>query len=332
MFVLDFVLCSLGGELDGAGLAVDTLDKGADVHVTLVVVVAIFSVAVVSSVFVAVVTSITIVAIVTSIAIVAVVTSVVVAVVSSITIVAVVSSIVVAVVSSVVVTVVSSVVVAVVVAGIVGAVWCRSIVTANHLNRNNTTKRTSPSRVLATNQADVVLASNLTGALLVGGNSGGKRMIGFSASIVTATVPLNVLGNLDVLPGLGSAIRVNHAGVGAGTIAVDLVQSHLDVATLRDLGKLATHLGHDSLRTRFDIVVTGTNRLTHSLCGLTSETSGILLERVSTGSISRSAGVNTQSHALATSVADSVGDDAVSRDKLGSKDGGSSEKSLERHF
>src|SRR5699024_10157680 len=100
-----------------------------------------------------------------------------------------------------------------------------------HLNRDDTTKGTSISRVLAADHADVVLASDLAGTRLVGGNSRDERVVGSAASVVATTLVASHVGrHLDVLPALGRAVRVDHALERASTVGVDLVDRHLERA------------------------------------------------------------------------------------------------------
>lgn len=202
----------------------------------------------------------------------------------------------------------------------------------DHLNRHDAAKGTSTSRVLAPDQADVVLASDLTGALLAGGNGSGERVVGGAAGVVAAAlVAVDVLGDLDVLPVLGGAVRVDHAGVGPGTVAVDLVQRHLEVAAGRDLRELAAHLGHDGLRARLDVVAAGAHRLAHRLGRRAAEPRGVLLEGVAARAVTGGRRVDAQRPADAACVADGVGDGCVARDELGREEGRRGEDGLERH-
>jgi hypothetical protein len=50
-----------------------------------------------------------------------------------------------------------------------------------HLDWDNATEGTSARRVLASDQADVVLASHVAGALLIGGDGGVEREVGCCA-------------------------------------------------------------------------------------------------------------------------------------------------------
>lgn len=254
----------------------------------------------------------------------------------------VVASVVVAsIVSSVVVPSIVASIVASVVAGIVSSiVSCvtsititSSVVTSTcHLNRNDTTKWASSSRVLATDHADIALASNIASALLVGGNSSNKRMVSGVASVVTATlVTVNILGNLDVLPGLRSAVRVDHASIRTGTVRINLMKGHGDLTTRRNLGERSTVLRQNSLSATLNIVCTSSNGLADTLGSLATEASSILLEGIATSAVTGSRRDDSKSGARATSIANSVGDDAVARNKLGGQDGSGSEDSFERH-
>jgi hypothetical protein len=202
----------------------------------------------------------------------------------------------------------------------------------SHLDRNNTAERTCPSRVLAPDETDVGLASDLSSTLLAGRDGCSERMVGSTASIVAASlISLNILGDLDVLPGLCSAVRVDHAGIGTGAIRIDLVQSHLNISARSYLRKVTATLCHDGLSTRLELVWPTAKRLADGRCSRATEASSILLERVAAGSISRSRRHDTQSRSLTASIAHSIGDDAVTRHELGGHQGRDSNDSFERH-
>src|SRR6478752_4927232 len=97
-----------------------------------------------------------------------------------------------------------------------------------HLNWNNTTERTSPRRVLATNKANILLTSNRARAVLSSRDRGNKRKIPHLTIAVTAAiVALNVGGYLDVVPRSTSSIGIDHTCIRSSAIRIDLVDSHL---------------------------------------------------------------------------------------------------------
>src|SRR6478609_3340812 len=108
-----------------------------------------------------------------------------------------------------------------------------------HLNWNNTTERTSPRRVLATNKANILLTSNRARAVLSSRDRGNKRKIPHLTIAVTAAiVALNVGGYLDVVPRSTGSISIDHTCIRSSAIRIDLVDSHLKATARVDLRKL----------------------------------------------------------------------------------------------
>ncbi|KAI6756959.1 hypothetical protein HG530_011557 [Fusarium avenaceum] len=176
----------------------------------------------------------------------------------------------------------------------------------SHLNRDDTAEGTSPSRILAADKTDVVLASNRASTVLSCRNRGNERVISLFTIAVAATLAaFNVGSHGDILPRGASAISVDHASVRASTVRVDLVDGHLNAASRVDLRKHIASFLHDVKSALFDIIVATTEGLTNG---------------AAPGTISRSGGVNTEGHARAASVANSIGDDAVSSRKIGSEE------------
>jgi len=70
------------------------------------------------------------------------------------------------------------------------------------------------------------------------------------------------------------------------------VKGHHDLATRRDLGKGASHSGHDRLGASLNVVVASTESLTTGSGGVTLEAGGVLLEGVSARAVTGSSGVN----------------------------------------
>lgn len=128
---------------------------------------------------------------------------------------------------------------------------------------------------------------------------------------VAAGLTGDVGGDLDVGPLGGGGIGVDHAGVWAGTVTVDLVDGHLDLATGGDLGQHVTGHGHDGLGTGVDVVVAAPEGLADGVSGVTLEASRVLLAGVSAGGVTRSVGVDTESHARATTGGGSLDDGTV---------------------
>lgn len=70
----------------------------------------------------------------------------------------------------------------------------------------------STSGVLATDHADIVLASHGTSALLIGGDLGNKRVVGLlTIPVAAALITLHLSGNVDGSPLLAGTIAVDHA-------------------------------------------------------------------------------------------------------------------------
>ena len=114
----------------------------------------------------------------------------------------------------------------------------------------------------------------------------------FGSGIASGAAARNIGNNLHVCP-LGSGTgAIDHAAVWAGTITVDLVESHHDHTTLGDLWHVST-VGSEHLRNLSSwVVVTTTKGLSAGIGSGVLESGGILLEWVSSGSITRGGGVN----------------------------------------
>lgn len=138
--------------------------------------------------------------------------------------------------------------------------------------------------------------------------------------------------DVDVGPGGASSITVDHAVVGATAVTVDLVDGHVDGATGTDLGKLVTSGGHDGLGASLQVVGASTDGLAEGVGGLALEAGGIGLEGIATGSVTRSAEINTEGHASATELAGSADDGTVASHQVGGGKDSSSSDGLERHF
>jgi hypothetical protein len=187
------------------------------------------------------------------------------------------------------------------------------------LNWNNSTERTSPRWVLATNKANILLTSNRARAVLSSRDRGNKRKIPHLTIAVTAAiVALNVGGYLDVVPRSTGSISIDHTCIRSSAIRIDLVDSHLKAAARVDLRKLTASLFHDVERALLDLVVTTSERLANCVSGITAEASSIGLEGTASGTIARSGCVNTESHARAASVSNCIGDYAVGSCHIGS--------------
>jgi len=162
-----------------------------------------------------------------------------------------------------------------------------------HLDRHTSTERTSTSGVLATDHADTGLSSNSTSASLVSRDGGSEREILHLLVVVAATgIAVHVLGDLDRGPVGTRAGCVDHAGVGARTVTVDLVKSHHELAARRDLGKSVAAHGHHCGGAGLDVVVACTESLTAGGGGITLEAGGILLERLASRAVTGSSRVN----------------------------------------
>jgi len=199
---------------------------------------------------------------------------------------------------------------------------------AGHLNRNTATERTSTSGVLASDHADVALASDSSCASHAGRNGSSEGLVlHLGVTVASAVVTRKVLSDSDGLPVGTCATGVDHALVWASTIGVDLVNSHHDLGsvsyeivvgmrmsyltTSSDLRKGATVELHNLCSSGLDSIGASTKCLTAGSCGIATEASRVLLEGVAVCSVTRSVGVNTDRRTLATSISSSTDDGAV---------------------
>jgi hypothetical protein len=206
------------------------------------------------------------------------------------------------------------------------------VVSLSHLNRNDTAKGSSSGWVLTSDKTNVIFTGNRSGTSLASRNRSHKRKVAhLTIAVATTVVAGNVGGHGDVIPRVTSAIRVDHTGVRTSAIRVDLVDSHLKATTRVDLWKLVASFLHDVEGALFDVVVTASKSLANSVSGIATEASSVSLERTASGTITRSRGVDTKSHARATSIANGVGDDAVGSCEIGSDEKGPDEVLDGRH-
>ncbi|KAJ2905474.1 hypothetical protein MKZ38_005350 [Zalerion maritima] len=98
---------------------------------------------------------------------------------------------------------------------------------------------------------------------------------------------------------LASSVAVDHALVGAGAIAVNLVEGHLNFASLGDLWKHVSGLGHNRLGAGFEVVVAGAEGLAEGV------------------------GIDAKSHALTTGMTGGLDGTVASNELGGSQEGGS---------
>lgn len=124
------------------------------------------------------------------------------------------------------------------------------------------------------------------------GCGGTYKVGGLAVSVTAPSAAGDVLSNVDLCPLRAGAGGVDHAGVGAGTVRVDLVKRHLELATGADLGQGVARGSKDLLSTRLDVVGTCSNGLPAGVCSIASETGSIGLERVTPGAITRCAANN----------------------------------------
>jgi hypothetical protein len=110
---------------------------------------------------------------------------------------------------------------------------------------------------------------------------------------VSGVLSGSLLSDLDVLPGRSSAIGIDHASVGAAAISIDLVECHLNLAALRDLGKFGAGLGHDGLGAGLEVVGASADRLADCVGRVTLESGAVLLEGVAPRPVAGSGGINT---------------------------------------
>lgn len=183
---------------------------------------------------------------------------------------------------------------------------------SSHLNGDTATERSSTSGVLATDHADVALASDSSCAGHASGHRDSEgKILHLSVPVAATVVAGKVGGDSGGLPVGTSTSSVDHASVGTGTVRVDLVNSHHDRATSRDLRKSGAVELHDLSSTSRDVVVTSTECLTASVCGVATEASGILLEGVAVGTVTRSVGVDTDGGTGTSCITSSLDDGSV---------------------
>jgi len=199
-----------------------------------------------------------------------------------------------------------------------GSSWGSSA-TLSHLDWDTATEGTGTSSVLALNHADVVLASDSTSASLASWDSSLEWEID-SLCVGTAVLAGNLGGDINVGPVTASAVGVDLAAVWAGTVTVDLMESHHDGAALGDLWEGGAIVVHDGLGTGLNIILATTEGLSTS-CGIvTLEASGILLEWVPLGSVTWGSWVNSNGGTLSTSITNSLDNGTVASNELGSSE------------
>ena len=191
-----------------------------------------------------------------------------------------------------------------------------------HLDGNTATERSSTSWVLTADHADVGLSGNRSCASHASWDGGSERLIlHLGVPVATAVVTRKVLSDGDWLPGCAGAGGVDHALVWAGTVRVDLVDSHHDLTASGNLRKSGSVDCHDLRGTGLDRVVASTKSLTAGSCGIATEASRVLLEGVAVCAVTRSRWVNTNGGSSTASITSSANDCAVA-----SHEGGRSQK------
>jgi hypothetical protein len=192
----------------------------------------------------------------------------------------------------------------------------------DHLHWNTSAERSCTSGVLAAYHADAGLSSDCSGAGHSSGNGGGERKILHLGVAVAATIAaLEVLSDGDGRPVCPSTSCVDHALVWSRTVRVDLVDSHHDLTAGGDLRESGAVDLHDRCGTGLDCIVASTEGLTAAVCGITTESSRVLLEGVAVGAVTRSGWVDSNSGSSATSITSSTDDSSVA-----SHEGGGSQK------
>jgi len=189
--------------------------------------------------------------------------------------------------------------------------------TGSHLDWNAATEWTSASSVLAADHADVLLSSDGTSASLTSWDSGLKWEIHLGVGAVVAVLAIDLCGDIYVGPVVSGTIGVDRARVWACTITIDLVKSHADLATSGDLWELIAVLLHDCLGASLDVVLSTSKSLTASSLVLTLEASRVLLEGVSSSSITWSGWVNSDGGTLSTCITNCLDDGTVTGHQLG---------------
>lgn len=119
----------------------------------------------------------------------------------------------------------------------------------------------------------------------------------------------------------------------ASTVRVDLMDSHAELTTLRDLRELIAGDVHDGLSASFRVVVPLTEGLAEALCRITTEAGAVLLEGVAASAVTGGVGIDAKTHATTASVAGGFNDCAVAIDSpAGGQDGEKNGGSLRNHF
>jgi hypothetical protein len=123
-----------------------------------------------------------------------------------------------------------------------------------HLDWDTATERTGTGCVHAANHADVVRTGNVSAACLASWDGGLEWQID-SLCVAAAVLAGNLGGDRHVGEGRSITSGIDLASVWASTVTVDLMKSHGDLSTGRDLGKSSAHHGHDSLGTSNDVIL-----------------------------------------------------------------------------
>jgi hypothetical protein len=135
--------------------------------------------------------------------------------------------------------------------------WCSwgGSTSGSHLDWYAATEWTSAGSVLAADHADILLSSDGTSASLASWDGGGEWEIGHGVGTVVAVAALNLGSNINCLPVTSGTVGIDHAGVWACTVTIDLVEGHVDGATGGDLWELVSILLHDSLGASLDVIL-----------------------------------------------------------------------------
>lgn len=164
------------------------------------------------------------------------------------------------------------------------------------LHGDDTAEGASPGIVLASDKTSIVLTGNSPSTSLVIGDGCDEREIRSRSRAIPRVLARRRSSDGDILPGLTSSVGVDGAGVRPAAVRVDLVQGHVEFATLSDLWKLVARFGHDGLRALLNVVVAATESLAHGVCLVAAESCAVLLEWPAPSTIARGACVDSQGH------------------------------------
>jgi hypothetical protein len=160
------------------------------------------------------------------------------------------------------------------------------------LHWDDTAEGAGPGVVLAPDKTSIILTGNSPSTSLVIGDGCDQREIRGRSGAIPRVLTRRCSSDGNILPSLTGPVGVDGAGVRPAAVRVDLVQSHVELATLRDLRKLVTRFSQDGFRALLDVVVAATESLAHGVCLLAAKSCAVLLEWPAPSTIARGAWVD----------------------------------------